>query len=397
MDDISVGKDFDSAEVRHGALDAIEASKRLEDHQAARLEKMVVTGEGVDSADNLARHIVATATPEYRTAWAKILARRENSVVHTVPERHALGRYLEARAATEGTNSAGGYGVPFDIDSAIIGTSGGLAAPVLDHCKMAVQTSGDAWHGVSSALAGGYAWAAEDGTFTDSSLTIAQPTLTIYKAAAVSEVSYELFEDYGGDGFQAEMGKIFAQEFLTFMGNQTLNGTGTGQPNGIFTQLFNTTTNPAHTVATTLGSVGLVDVQNAWKALPDRFRYNAHWIMHPTVLNKIADEVSSGGSMTEFRYNDQGVPLLRGRPVIETQYAPTYVNTTATSQEFLTLVDLADGFLFVNRVPTIVEVAPNAFAMASTGMPTMQRFLIHAPRVAFGLLDPLFGVILANS
>ncbi len=28
---------------------------------------------------------------------------------------------------------------------------------------------------------------------------------------------------------------------------------------------------------------------------------------------------------------------------------------------------------------------------------TIQKFLISSPRVAFGLLDPLFGVILVNS
>jgi hypothetical protein len=58
-------------------------------------------------------------------------------------------------------------------------------------------------------------------------------------------VSVELLADYGGEGFQAEMAKILATEYLTFMGNATLNANGSGQPYGILTQLYNTTTSPA--------------------------------------------------------------------------------------------------------------------------------------------------------
>jgi hypothetical protein len=84
-----------------------------------------------------------------------------------------------------------------------------------------------------------------------------------------------------------------------------------------------------------------------------------------------------------------------GRPVVESQYAPAFTATTGTSAQLLTLVDVADGFVWANRVPTIVELTQSAQLPGAT--PTIQHFLISAPRVAFGLLDPLFGVILANS
>ncbi len=96
----------------------------------------------------------------------------------------------------------------------------------------------------------------ESGTFTDSSLVVGQPTLPLYKAAAVVPVSIELLFDYSGEGFQTEMQKILAQEYLSFMGNNILNATGSGQPYGVFAQMMSTTTNPAHLVATTLGDLG---------------------------------------------------------------------------------------------------------------------------------------------
>jgi HK97 family phage major capsid protein len=209
----------------------------------------MLDGEDTDDPTQLARHITAAGTPTYRRAWASQLAGHGDTLEGE--ERWALNRYhgIAVRTATEGGSF--GDAVPFDLDSAIIGLSGGMAAPVHDICRTVTLTQGDTWHGVSSQLATGYAWAAEDSTATDASLTIAQPTLPVYRAQAVVPVSVELLADYGGEGFQAEMAKILATEYLTFMVNATLNANGSGQPYGIFTQLYNTTTSPAPPVTTT--------------------------------------------------------------------------------------------------------------------------------------------------
>jgi HK97 family phage major capsid protein len=138
-----------------------------------------------------------------------------------------------------------------------------------------------------------------------------------------------------------------------------------------------------------------VDVRAAWKALPDKLRASAVWIMHPTTLSQITNLESGGLALAEFRYSPEGVPMLHGRPVIETQYAPAFTGSTASTAQLLTLVDVADGFVVANRVPTIVEITQTAQLTGAT--PTLQRFLISSPRVAFGLVDPLMGVNVANS
>ncbi len=58
-------------------------------------------------------------------------------------------------------------------------------------------------------------------------------------------MSYELLADHGGQGFEQEVARILATDYLTFTGTNTLTATGSGQPAGIFTTLYNTTTNPS--------------------------------------------------------------------------------------------------------------------------------------------------------
>ncbi len=64
---------------------------------------------------------------------------------------------------------------------------------------------------------------------------------------------------------------------------------------------------------TTLGQVGLVDVRNCWKALPDKFRADAYWVMHPTVLSQLKGSESGGPALAEFHYNGLGSLLLSRR------------------------------------------------------------------------------------
>jgi HK97 family phage major capsid protein len=128
---------------------------------------------------------------------------------------------------------------------------------------------------------------------------------------------------------------------------------------------------PSHIVATTVGTLGLVDVRAAWKVLPDKLRDNSVWLMHPSMLSQIENAESGGLSLAEFHYSPAGVPLLHGRPVIETQYAPAFTGSTAGSTQLLTLVDVANGFGVANRVPTIVELTQTAQHVA--GRPDLRR------------------------
>lgn len=107
----------------------------------------------------LARHIVVTGRPAYRTAWLKSLS---PTPAFTTEERHAiddhldlqadLGRHAQAessrlfaesaakgehRAMDEGTGSAGGFGVPYYLNPSLVVVAGGVQqAQLLSYAKM---------------------------------------------------------------------------------------------------------------------------------------------------------------------------------------------------------------------------------------------------------------------
>ena len=97
---------------------------------------------------------------------------------------------------TEGTTSAGGYGIPVLIDPSIILTSQAADAPLLQVARV-IEITTNIWHGVSSA---GVSWAyqAEGSTVADDSPTLAQPTVTTYMARGFIPYSIEVGQDYVG-------------------------------------------------------------------------------------------------------------------------------------------------------------------------------------------------------
>ena len=92
-------------------------------------------------------------------------------------------------------------------------------------------------------------------------------------------------------------------------------------PAGIFTP-WRRTTNPAHIVVTTPGSLG-PDVRTAWAASPSGYRPRATWVMSPDVEAKVR-AFGNGLALSDFTVNllADGTPDLTGRPVVTSDYAP---------------------------------------------------------------------------
>src|ERR1035438_8171698 len=111
---------------------------------------------------------------------------------------------------------------------------------------------------------------AEASVVSDDTPTFLQPAIPVFTSRGFIPYSIEVGQDY--PGFADEMAMLLSQGFVDLVASQSMVGSGSSCPRGVFTACAAVTTNPAHVTVTTLGSVGANDVRNAWAALPERFR-----------------------------------------------------------------------------------------------------------------------------
>ena len=374
-------------ELRSAAMRVLESdgshlSARQGDHVEALLRK---ADENTDGA-SIARRLLVTETDSYRSAFLK--ATTQAQPVFTAEEARSINEF---RAANEGTGSAGGFGVPVLIDPTIILTSGASNAPILDVAKTVTITT-NAWKGVSSAAVS-WSYDAEATAVSDDSTTLAQPTITAYKAQGFIPYSIELGEDY--PSFAEEMSMLLNQGFIDLLASQTVIGSGSSSPKGIFTAMQNVTTNPAHVTVKTSGSLGAVDIRKAWAALPQRFRANARWVMSPGVMAQVR-AFGNGQALSDFTVNmlADGADQLTGRPVITSDYAPDFTGTTGTAS--YAVVGDFSNFVVVQRAGMTVELV-NHLLDTSTGRPTGQRGWYARARHGFDAVNVNGFRLISNS
>ena len=264
-------------EVRDLALRSIEArSDELSPASQDKLDSLVRTRTLSTDGRLISRRVAATGTRTYATAFHKSLTSRtppwspqEVSAVQTFREV----QQAEMRAASEGTGYAGGYGVPFYVDSSLIVTT--LDQAEIGNVAKIETITTDAWHGVSPpGVVSGFT--AENTAVADGTPTLAQPTIPVYADKFWVPASLELTQDY--PNWLGEITTLFMNQWASDVSEYCSVGTGTGQPTGLFTRMSTTTANPAHVTVKTSGSLGAVDLRAAWSALPERYHLNASWL-----------------------------------------------------------------------------------------------------------------------
>ena len=226
----------------------------------------------------------------------------------------------------------------------------------------------DQWKGVNSA---GFSWSyyAEAAVVTDNTVTMAQPTIPVYRSSGFLPYTLEVGDDY--PGFQEEMAKLLAQGYLNLVAIATATGTGSSQPTGVFTALQNQTNNPSHVTVTTSGTLGAVDVRKAYQALPELFRSQASWFMNVSVENTIR-AFGNNLALADFTINlgADGIGTLMGKPIYLSDYAPSPTNTTG-AESFLVVGDFSH-YRFIQRAGMVVELVPHLFD-TGTGRPLGER------------------------
>ena len=374
---------LDKQEVISRAMTVIEDEKYvpITDANKAYLDQLVHRSQEANDPEAsfdgtyVARRLLLTENPVYRSAFKKYCRFGANAAFNA-DESRAIAAYQDfevARAASEGTTTAGGFGVPVMIDPTIIITSGAADAPILRICRTEPVTN-NIWKGVSSA---GMSWSydAEAAEVSDDAATLAQPSVTVYMPRGFIPYSIEVGMDY--PGFASEMSKLLDQGYTDLLASQTTVGFGgTTSPRGIFTACAANTT-ACQVVTTTDGSFGGVDVFKTWNSLTERYRSRATWVMSVSVESAIRQFASAAGSSSSYFTVDltaEGLSKINGRPVVVTDYAPGYtsgVPGTTGAANILVVGDFSN-YLIAQRAGMSVEQIPMMFG-SSGRRPTGQR------------------------
>ena len=290
-----------------------EQNNILSSHQQAVLDKLV------RSDPSMAKRVLVTENDAYRSAWKKSVV--ETQPIYTHEEHEALLRFNEFRAQDEGTTTHGGFAIPVFIDPSVILTDQETNNPFLTLART-VNINTNTWKGVSAA---GVTWSfdAEGTAVSDDSITLAQPSVTVFMARGFIPYTIEVEQDW--PGFQAEMARLLSAGYDELLIDKFTRGSGTGEPMGVITALDATAA--SEVLLTTAAQFGQEDIYKAWAALPQKYQRNPAWMMHVGVNNRIRQ---MGTATLSHAFT---VSLPPARPTRCSRHGSTTTRTSATSQQ----------------------------------------------------------------
>jgi HK97 family phage major capsid protein len=168
--------------------------------------------------------------------------------------------------------------------------------------------------------------------------------------------------------------------------------TGSGsQPQGLFTVI--NASSSLKTTSTTAATIGEVDIHALYRALPVRWRGKGSFVANPLytlAIKRLGTRVSSfSGDLTQ-PVSDR----ILGRPVIETDDAPTTQTTTVLDQEVVFAA--LDNFTIVDKPGgTSIEFIPHLFN-TNANLPDGRRAWFMWWRTGSGMPNLAAGRILVD-
>ena len=379
------------AEARERAL------RRLDDRTATMhmtADQKTEVERQIRRDPTIARRILVTEHEDYRTAWMKLVT--DPHPMLTDEERGAVQAWNEFRAMADFTTTAGGFGIPVFIDPSIILTAMGSGNPFLSISKQ-VSINTTVWKGVSSA---GVTWAfqTEGAVATDNSPVLAQPSVAVHMARGFIPFSIEVQSDY--PSFASEMSTLLAEGYDELLVDKFTRGTGSGEPKGILTAI--SATAGSRVLVTTGGSIGAPDPYKLWKALPQRFRRSASWLMSVGVNNAIR-QIGAANVFHGYTVNlpEGWADQLFNSAVYESPYMPDTTTWTTTAEgqaivgDFSNFVIAKNGGMSVELVPTLFQ---QQTAGTGIGFPTGQRGWFAYARIGSDVANAgAFRLLVANT
>jgi len=302
-------------ELRARAMNLIE-----DDHKRQRFEFSDSAAEAATmraQTPQIGRHILLTGGQEYRDAFRT---------------------YLQTGHAPEGsfrainlTNASGGYLLPYVLDPTIVLTNSGSSNPFRRVSRI-VQTTSNAWQGVSSAGVNA-ALVAEAATAADAAPSdFAQIQVVPKKFAAWVLGTYEALDD---TDFGVQLPGLLSDAKDRIESSYFATGSGTNAPQGVASAMgTGSRVAPAATGTAFNGTASNIDVYNLQAALPPRFRKapGAAFMGNIVVLNKVRAIDQYGGGSFWANFTSDTPAALLGQPIYEaSDFSSTTTGTSGAS------------------------------------------------------------------
>jgi HK97 family phage major capsid protein/HK97 family phage prohead protease len=332
-----------SQAIRDGARKAVEvavfAHDRADEGQnKEQIERLLAQ----DESGHFARHILATGSPVYQRAFAKVVAGKQL----TTEEQRAI--------ATVGTTTTGGYNVPFTLDPTLILTSDGSVNPLRQMARVERLTQGNTWKGVTTAGVTLTRGPAELQPVTPKEVTFGQPEVTVQPVKAEIQFSIEADEDW--PRLQTELARILQEAKDDEEAESFVNGVGTTvYPEGVAYGL-----DASSDVGTTGDGLDVSDIYRLEGALPPKYRARAQFLANKSIYASIRQ--FSVGATGEGSVWQRG--LAAGDPAQLLGYPAREISTmesdpTADGERVMLFGDFKAGFLIVDKVGMTIEIDPH--------------------------------------
>lgn len=370
-------------------LDADDIAGHLRADQKTHVRSLLRTQTADTDGGLLARYMLATSDPHYRSAFQKIST--SLTPVFEPDEARAVERVrLIKRAMSVGSPGGGGYAVPVLIDPTIILTAQGSENDILRMCRVETITN-DTWRGLSSA---GVSWkfGAEASASTDNSPTLLQPEVPTARADGFIPFSIEIGMDWAG--FAESMSGLLALGYDELLSEYLTTGDGSDAPTGLVYALAAQT---SPDVSTTLGTAATMtggDIYDLWGRLPQRHRRKGScaWMSSTDVQNTIRQLGTTDPNFT-VNITAESVPALFGKPYPMNDYMDDM--PAGTGAENLLVVGDFKGYLVAQRAGMSIEYIPHLFDVTNN-RPTGQRGWYAYARVGADVVDPTAFQLLTN-
>lgn len=335
------------AELRSRAATAIEHNDADSDEKREQQTRLLERGVyGDPSGGAVARHWLQFGNPTYRANWEKAL--RGDMV--------AINECTQAtqRASwAEGTTTTGGFAVVADYDLTLLLVNAGSTNPFRQISRV-VQTNSNTWKGLTTAgvTAGWITESTEEGNDTPA---IAQPSVTIHRAGAYLQASFEVVAD---SNLGNEVGMLLADAKDTLEATAFATGTGGGQPYGVVTRCQSLNAYVFGDSGSTVEKdIVVSDIYALDNALSPRYRSNASFVANKAIWNQVR-QLSTSAAGTFWVDFGGGVPSqLIGYPVYESSAMDSTV-VSGSQDDVILLGDFRNGYIICDRIGMTMAYNP---------------------------------------
>lgn len=350
----------DAGELRSAACRSIERTVRDSDEAGAAIglldgSREVVSGGSSSGQEDVARHVLAYNSDEYRSLFFKTVKARGRATDLTPAEQRAL-------------TLAGGLAsmVPVVMDPTIVETPRILDSPIGQLARRVTLTNGNRWYDAfrTTGTTARYSGAPDKGeakVVAEGALTTSNAWIDVHRVDAFLTASIEALQDV--PGLEAALRSAIARAFVKLDAEKFMTGTGTNECFGFLTRLEGSASEVLTDAVGVFAAQDLLDLR--YVEAPLDIRETGQWL-HSDATTAAVRLFDSDGTRHHLDLRESTV---LGRPYTSTDRMSTAPGTTGES---ITAYGDFNDYVIVDRLGTSLEFMEQVLDPA-TGFPTGQR------------------------